>query len=307
MPRHLFILFIFLTALSACGGRPASSPSAVVSPTSTGSQLEALATTSMLADIAQHVAGERIRIESILPIGADPHSYQYTPQDATKVADAKLLILFDYETYETFLEPLLLTAGGNAEFVFAGVGVGKKIDVDKGGFDPHIWLDPNNIIVCVENIREGLTHFDPAGAAEFKSNADAYVAELQALDAWIVEQVDQIPAENRLLVTNHESLGYFAERYGFTIVGSVLESFSSGASPSAQQLAALIDQVKASNAPAIFLDAGDNPALAEQIADETGVRVVPDLHLESLTDGAPAATYIDMMKYNVTQIVDALK
>ncbi|HNQ93048.1 MAG TPA: metal ABC transporter substrate-binding protein [Anaerolineales bacterium] len=307
MARHLINLIVIATTLSACGGTPASSPSEVASPASTESQLEALATTSMLADIAQHVAGERIRIESILPIGADPHSYQYTPQDATKVADAKLLILFDYETYETFLEPLLLTAGGNAEFVFAGVGVGKKIDVDKGGFDPHIWLDPNNIIVCVENIREGLTHFDPAGAAEFKSNADAYVAELQALDAWIVEQVDQIPAENRLLVTNHESLGYFAERYGFTIVGSVLESFSSGASPSAQQLAALIDQVKASNAPAIFLDAGDNPALAEQIADETGVRVVPDLHLESLTDGAPAATYIDMMKYNVTQIVDALK
>lgn len=307
MPRYFFIITIFLTALSACGGSPASSPSEAVSPASTGSQLEAFATTSMLADIAQRVAGERVRIESILPIGADPHSYQYTPQDVTKVADAKLLILFDYKTYETFLEPLLLTAGGNAEFVFAGTGVSKRADLDLGGFDPHIWLDPNNIIVCVENIREGLTHFDPAGAAEFKSNADAYVAELQTLDAWIVEQVNQIPAERRLLITNHESLGYFAERYGFTVVGSVLESFSSGASPSAQQMAALTDQVKASNAPAIFLDAGDNPALAEQIADETGVRVVANLHLESLTDGAPAATYIDLMEYNVTQIVAALK
>ncbi len=307
MPRRLFIPIIFLTMLSACGGTPASSPSEVASPASTESQLEALATTSLLADIAQHVAGERVHIESILPVGADPHSYQYTPQDVAKVADAKLLILFDDTSYETFLEPLLLTAGGDTEFVFAGAGVGKRADLDLGGFDPHLWLDPNNIIRCVENIREGLTHLDPTGAAVFKSNADAYVAELQSLDAWIVEQVNQIPAERRLLVTNHESLGYFAERYGFTIVGSVLESFSSGASPSAQQMAALIDQIKSSGAPAIFLDAGDNPALAQQIADEMGIRVVADLHLESLTDGAPAGTYIDLMKYNVTQIVTALK
>ncbi|HSJ87672.1 MAG TPA: zinc ABC transporter substrate-binding protein, partial [Anaerolineales bacterium] len=115
------------------------------------------------------------------------------------------------------------------------------------------------------------------------------------------------PAEKRLLVTNHEAFGYFAERYGLAVVGTVIESFSSEASPSARQLAALIDQIKSSQAPAIFLDASDNTALAQQIADETGVKVITDLHLESLTNGAPAATYIDMMEYNVTQIVNALK
>ena len=108
-------------------------------------------------------------------------------------------------------------------------------------------------------------------------------------------------------MTNHEAFGYFAERYGFTLVGTVVESFSSVASPSAQQLAALTDQIKSSGAPAIFLDEVENPALAQQIASETGVTVVADLHLESLTDGPPAATYIDMMKYNVSKIVDALK
>lgn len=317
MKRNL-IWIILLILVTACGRQPASSAGTADSPASTDAppqpaaiesapDVTVLASTTLLADIAQHVAGNRIHIGSVLPVGADPHSYQYTPQDVTKVADAQLLILFDDKNYERFLEPLLYAAHGNMEFVFASTGVSKTIDFDKGGFDPHIWLDPNNIILCVENIREGLTHLDPDGAAEFKSNADAYVAELQALDAWIVEQVNQIPPEKRLLVTNHEAFGYFAERYGFTIVGSVLESFSSDASPSAQQMAALIDQIKSTGAPAIFLDAGDNPALAQQIADETDVRVIADLHLESLTDGAPAATYIDMMKYNVTQIVDALK
>ena len=122
----------------------------------------------------------------------------------------------------------------------------------------------------------------------------------------IVEQVSQIPQEKRLLVANHEALGYFAERYGFAVAGTVVESFSSGASPSAGQMASLIDQIRSSGAPAIFLDASDNELLAKQIADETGVEVVTDLNLESLTDGPPAATYIDMMKHNVTLIVEAL-
>lgn len=290
--NRIFIIAALL--LTACGGQPASSAGTTDSPV--------LASTTLLADVAQNVAGERFRVLSLLPIGADPHSYQPAPQDVTKIAASQLLIV-NGAGYERFLDALLESAGGKREIVVASSGLSSGLEAD----DPHFWLDPNNVIVYVENIREGLTHLDPDGAAEFKSNADAYVAKLKALDAWIVEQVQQIPPEKRLLVTNHESLGYFAERYGFTVVGSVLKSFSADASPSARQMAALIDEIKAANAPAIFLDAGDNPALAQQIANETDVRVVADLHLESLTDGAPAATYIDMMKYNVTQIVDALK
>ncbi len=312
------IVFFVASVLTFTGCAPASPLAEAVAPTSTDApprptstefvqEYEVLASTTLLADIAQKVAGDRIQIGSILPAGADPHSYQYTPQDVAKVADIDLLILFDHENYELFLEPLLYAADGQMEFVYASVGVSKRVDFAMGGMDPHIWLDPNNVIVCLENIREGLTHLDPDGAAEFQSNLEVYAAELTALDAWIAEQVSQIPAEKRLLVTNHEAFGYFAERYGFTIVGTVVESFSSDASPSAQQMAVLIDQIKASGAPAIFLDAGDNPALAEQIAAETDAQVVTDLHLESLTDGAPAATYLDMMKHNVTLIVEALK
>ena len=168
-------------------------------------------------------------------------------------------------------------------------------------------MDVNRGITYVENIRKGLTNFDPEGAAVYQSNAEAYTAKLKDLDSWIVEQVNQIPQEKKLLVTNHDALGYFADRYGFTIIGAVLPSVSSDASTSAGQMAQLIDQIKSSSASAIFLDEVENPALAQQIADETGVKIVEDLHVELLTDGAPAGTYIDMMKYNVTQIVNALK
>jgi len=300
MTRFTRGLILLLSILSAC-----SSPA---SPSGTSDSV-ILTSTTFLADIAQNVAGDRVQVESLLPIGADPHSYQPTPQDVTKIVKSQLLIVNGAE-YEHFLEPLLDAerAGGEREVIEASAGISLKTDAESDlGVDPHLWLGPNNVIIYVENIREGLTHFDPDGAAEYKSNADAYVAELTALDAWIVEEVSRIPAERRLLVTNHEALGYFAERYGFTIVGAVVESFSADASPSARQMAGLIDQIKAGGAPAIFLDASDNPTLAQQIADETGVRVVTDLHLESLTDGAPAATYIDMMKHNVRQIVNALK
>ena len=264
----------------------------------------ALASTTFLADIARHVAGDRLTVESLLPVGIDPHSYEATPSDVAKLSESRLLII-NGAGYEHFLEPLLQNAGGNIEVIEASAGISPGSEAQD--VDPHLWLDPNNVITYVENIREGLTHFDPDGTAVYQSNADAYVKQLNDLDTWIKEQVSQIPAEKRLLVTNHEALGYFAERYGFTIVGAVLPSVSSDASTSAGQMANLIDLIKSSGTPAIFLDEVENPSLAEQISAETGVRVVSDLHLESLTEGAPAATYIDMMKHNVSEIVNALK
>jgi ABC-type Zn uptake system ZnuABC Zn-binding protein ZnuA len=136
---------------------------------------------------------------------------------------------------------------------------------------------------------------------------DALVMLAAVEGAESVEQVNQIPSERRLLVTNHEATGYFAERYGFTIIGAIIPSLSTDAGTSAQEMAALVDLIKKSGAPAIFLGEVENADLANQIADETGVKVVNDLYLETLTDGAPAATYIDMMKHNVSRIVEALK
>jgi len=294
MKRVILLLFIIATACT---------PSASSDPQT---DIVILTSTTLLADLTRNIAGERLAVDSLLPVGTDPHSYQPVPRDAAKISKSKVLIINGAD-YEHFLEALLENAAGEREIIEASAGLKLRTDTEsEHGVDPHLWLDPNNVIVYVENIREGLTHFDPDGAAIYQSNADAYVSQLQELDKWINEQVAQIPSEHRLLVTNHEALGYFAERYGFTVVGTVIESFSSDASPSAQQMAALVDQIKSGGAPAIFLDASDNPALAQQIAAETGITVVTDLHLESLTDGPPAATYIDMMKHNVTQIVNAL-
>jgi len=266
-----------------------------------------LTTTTILADVARNVAGDELVTQSLLPFGADPHSYQPVPQDTKKVNEAKVLIV-NGAGYERSLETLLANAGNKQEVIEVSTSLRLLTDPnDDQEVDPHLWLDPSNVMVYVDNIREGLTQFNPDGADLYQANARTYTTQLHELDAWINGQVAQIPPKRRVLVTNHEALGYFAERYGFTVVGAIIESFSSDASPSAQQMADIVDRVKLFEVPAIFLDAPDNSALAQQIASETGVKVVTDLHLESLTEGAPAGTYIDMMRYNVTKIVEALK
>ena len=299
MQRLTAVLSALMLILTACGFN-STSDAGTTTP-------DGLTTTSFLADIVRNVAGERLTVESLLPVGVDPHSYAATPYDVRKLASSKLLIINGAE-YEHFLESLLQNAEGEREVIEASAGLTLRKDAEgEQGVDPHLWLDPNNVIAYVENIREALTHFDPESAAEYQVNAETFSAELKELDSWIVEQVSHIPPERKLLITNHEALNYFADRYGFTIAGTILESFSTDAAPSAKQMAALVDQIKARGAPAIFLDAGDHVTLAQQIAAETGVRVITDLHLESLTDGPPAATYMDMMMHNVIQIVNALK
>lgn len=270
-----------------------------------------LAVETFLADIAQNVAGERLMVEALIPAGMDPHSFEPTPQDAAKVAEAEVLII-NGAGLETFLGPLLENAASDTQVIEASAGLTPRmpLEVEEHGHhhdegDPHFWLNPNNVIRYVENIRDGLSRADPEGTAVYAANAESYIAQLRELDAWIVTQVAQIPPERRLLVTNHESLGYFADRYGFRVVGAIVPSVSTGASPSAGELAQLIRDIRASGAPAIFLETGANPQLAEQIARETGVKVVTGLYTHSTDIEAP--TYIEMMRCNVMAMVEALK
>jgi ABC-type Zn uptake system ZnuABC Zn-binding protein ZnuA len=285
-------------------------PSPTSPPAPEEGRLRVLTSTSFLADIAQNVAGDRFLVESLLPLGVDPHAFQPKPADAAKVAASHVMILNGAD-YEQFIEPLLTNVGGEHVVINASSGLTPRPSTSEDGHqagDPHFWLDPNLVITYVENIRDGLIAADPEGSEIYSSNAESYIKQLQELDLWIQSRVDTLSPEERLLVTNHEALGYFADRYGFTIVGTVIPSLSSEASPSAQEMAALVERIKASHAIAIFLDASDNPALARQIAEDTKVKVITDLHLESLTSSSgPAPTYIEMMKNNTNIIVMGCK
>ncbi len=271
--------------------------------------LRVLATETFLGDIAQNVAGTRLKVETLLPVTVDPHEFQPTPQDAIKIAQSQVLIVNGLG-YETWLTKTFENSGGQGLVVVASTGLSPNPDPsgEHPGGDPHMWMNPLNVVHYVENIRDGLTQADPGGKDIYTANAQAYTAQLKDLDQWVKSQVAKLPPEKRLLVTNHDALGYFSEAYGFKVVGAVIPSVTNEASPSAQQMAALIDTIKSSGAPAILLDIGENQNLAQQIASESGAKVVTDLYVETISapDG-PAGTYIEMIKHDVTEIVMALK
>ena len=299
MKQFLIPLILLVICLSACQTTTQQAENGI----------RVLAVESFLADIAQNVAGDRLVVESLIPLAADPHAYQPSPQDVVKISSADVLIL-NGANLEAFIFPLLQNAGGRTLEIQASAGLAPLPDPSGQNpeGDPHFWLDPNNVIKYSENIRDGLSQADPAGASYFDLNYRKYIANLQSLDAWIESQVLSVPPTRRLLVTNHETLGYFAKRYGFRIVGAILPSITSGAAPSARELAALITQIRSSGVPAIFLETGTNPQLADQIASETGTKVVSDLYTHSLSViGGPAATYIEMIRHDVITIVEALK
>jgi ABC-type Zn uptake system ZnuABC Zn-binding protein ZnuA len=277
---------------------------------STQQPFTVLAVEPFLADITQNIAGDRLKVNSLIPIGVDPHSFEATPQDVARIASSDLLVENGF-SLEDWLKPILVNTGGKQIIIEASNGLTGRIPragEPVGEKDPHFWLDPTKVITYVENIRAGLTQIDPGGAAIYRQRAEAYANALKELDQWIQTQVSQVPPNRRLLVTNHESLGYFADRYGFQVIGTIIPSVSTGSSPSAQQMAQLIDQVKKSGARVVFLEMGSNPQLAEQLSNETGIKVVTDLYTHTLTlPGGPAPNYMDMMRYDTKIIVEALK
>jgi ABC-type Zn uptake system ZnuABC Zn-binding protein ZnuA len=276
-------------------------------------KLDVVASESFLADIAQNVAGARFTVRSLIPLGTDPHSYEPVPQDVAEVAGADLLII-NGGGLEGHLLDTLKSAGGSVAIVDASRGLTSRTPqpgeppLESGGTDPHFWLDPVLVKTYVANIRDAFSRADPAGATVYQANAASYDEQLTKLDAWIRAQVATIPPQNRKLVMNHASHGYFADRYGFTVVGTVIPSVSTDETPTAAQLSSLTAAIKQSGARAIFVELDENPKLAEQIAAETHVKVVTDLLDHSLSKpGGPAPTYLDMMKYDTRLIVAALQ
>jgi ABC-type Zn uptake system ZnuABC Zn-binding protein ZnuA len=286
--------------LAACASAPQPS---------TGSGLRVLTSTTFLADIAQNVAGDRVKVESLIPATTDPHEYQPKPQDIIKMTESQVLIVNGLG-YETWLKSSLDSLQGQRLIITATNGLTPNPDPsnEHPAGDPHMWMNPLNVVQYAENIRDGLIQADPSGRDIYSANTDAYISKLKDLDAWVKSDTAQLAPEKKLLVTNHDALGYFAQAYGFKIVGAIIPSVTTDASPSAQQMASMIDAIKNSGASAIFLDIGENQNLADQIASETKVKVVTDLYVESISSAdGPAPTYIDMIKHDVTVIMDALK
>lgn len=294
MLRKLF-LTLTLLALTACAA-PASS--------STPGLLPVVATTSLIGDIARRVGGSRVDVRVLLPTGADPHAYEPRPQDVAALTDAKIALVNGFDL-EATLQPLL---GNASNIVTVSDGItALPFGGKEGGVDPHVWQDPNNVIVWANNIAAAFAQADPSHADEYQANAEKYIAELTSLDAWIKEQVAQIPEANRKLVTDHSDFGYFAARYGFQQIGEVVPSVSTGSAPSAQELAALENAIRAGQVKAVFVGSTVSPDMSRRVAEDTGVQLV-FLFTDSLSQpGGGAESYLEFMRHNVNAIVEALR
>lgn len=291
--------------LAAC--MPATVPA---SSREQNTPISVVATTSIVGDVVRQVGGNLVSVTVLLPTGSDPHSYQPAPQDVAKISEATL-VFANGAGLEEFLQNLIENAGATDRLVKVSEGIelkdfGANADEHENG-DPHTWVDPNNVMIWVENIRSNLNQIDPTNANTYQANADHYLTELKELDTWIRNQVDQIPPENRKLVTDHMVFGYFADRYGFEQIGAVIPGYSTLASPSAQDIVAIEDAIQNFSVKAIFVGKTINPTIAQRIAEDTGVKLVFLYHGSLSEASGPAASYLDYMRYNVTEIVNALK
>jgi ABC-type Zn uptake system ZnuABC Zn-binding protein ZnuA len=300
-----------IPAPGQAGGGPSSPAPIDLAP---GQKLQVVATTSIVWDVVANVGGGLIDLQLLMPVGTDPHGFEPRPQDVTALAAADV-IMANGAGLETFLNRLLESTGASYRVVQVSDGI-DLLQLDshsaEGGndgspeVDPHTWTDPNNVLVWVDNIQAALSALDPAHAADYERNATAYRAELESLDSWIGEEVAQIPEAQRKIVSDHETFGYLAHRYGLTQTGAIFAGGTTLAQPSAKELAALEAAIKELGVKAIFVGSTVSPDLARAIAEDTGVKLVT-LYTGSLTQGGEADTYLDYMKANVSAIVDALR
>jgi zinc/manganese transport system substrate-binding protein len=272
-----------------------------------------IATLSIIGDFAHQVGGDDITLTTLVGPDGDPHEYEPIPADSIKIAAANL-ILSNGLGLETWLDKLCDSAHTQAKRVEVTKGIavrhapleGKGAD---SSVDPHAWQNVQDAVIMVNNIRDALIQIDPDHAAAFQSRAAAYDRQLIELDRSIAAEIETIPKAHRLLVTSHDAFGYFSQRYGLGLATSALESITTeAADPSARQIADVVDQIKSTHVPVIFLENIQNPKLIKQIAAEANVKVGPPLYSDSLGQpGSAGETYLKMMRYNADTLVQALK
>lgn len=271
--------------------------------------LRLVATTTILGDVARNIVGDDASVDVLFPVGVDPHGFQPSSRDVAAIEEADLVIANGLALEEGLTDVLESLEDDGANILEVAEGL-EPLPLaggeDEAEGDPHVWFDPLRMGDAARSIATELSSIDPGG--DWTARAEEYALELRAADEKIVEILAAVPLGTRKLVSNHDSLGYFAERYGFEIVGVVVPGGSTLAEPSSSELAALVNQVENEGVPAIFIETTEPSVLAEAVAAEVGNPVaVVELFTGSLGEpGSGADTLIDMLITNAERIAEAL-
>jgi ABC-type Zn uptake system ZnuABC Zn-binding protein ZnuA len=287
MLSRLVRRLLLLAALTLAGCGSQASPG-----------FQVVATTTQVADLARNVAGSRADVRQVLAPNTDPHEYEVRPRDVKTLRDADV-VLSSGGDVDAWLDDALSAAG---------VAKGRVLEVGAaGGFegdDPHWWQDPVRAEAGVAAIRDALVRADPAGAAAYRANAARYLGRLRTLDAGVRACIHKVPAPERLLVTSHDALGYYARRYGIRVVGAVIPALSTQAQPSAGDVAKLVKTIEQTHVHAIFAESSVNPKVEQAIAHQAGAAVGADLWADALgPKGTSGATYISSIEANTNALV----
>jgi zinc/manganese transport system substrate-binding protein len=285
LSRCWLAALVLALALAGCADRESGS-----------GEIKVVATTTQVADLVRNVGGARAEVEGILSPDADPHAYEPRPSDAAELADAAVVFKSGGDL-DGWLDELIDAAGGDAETV-------SLLDrVRTRGGDPHWWHDPRNVVLATEAVSNALSEADPGGRAAYERNTERYIERLRSLDREIESCIAEIPQAKRKIVTTHDSLAYFAERYGVEVIGAVIPSLSTQAQPSVKDINALVAQIKTEDVEAVFPDSALDDKLERAVSREAGAQVGEPLFTDSLgPEGTPAGTYLGMMRENARRL-----
>lgn len=263
---------------------------------------------SILGDVTRQIGGERVQVRSLIGYDQDAHMYQLVSKDLRDMRSARLILLNGLG-----LEPLSLQrAAQQSRVPLATVtqGIQPLMMADDGHdhhqhTDPHIWNDPVLMQTYARNVAGALIKVDPQGKAYYQQRLAAYQRQLVELNNWATKIFNTLPADKRKVLTGHDAFAYMAKRYSIQFIAP--QGVSTEAEPSARQVAAIISQIRREHIKAIFIENIKNPKMVQRIASETQTKISGRLYSDALSNGAPAATYIDMFRFNVNSLAAAMK
>lgn len=275
----------------------------VMAQSALASELQVVVTFSVLQDLVNQVGGEKVRVDSIITFGADPHTFEPTPKEARLVAQADLLVANGAGLDDWLFEMMANAAKPNVELLIASQSL-TQIEGAYHHGDPHFWLSVPNVIYYVEQIAQALANILPEEADYFGERASVYIRELEELDQWMFLELGRILDSNRIIITYHNAFSYLAERYGFATAEFLVDNPE--AEPTPREIARLIDVLKGMEKKALFSE----PQLS------AGVRYMQTLAAESKANlytlysdslSAEVSTYVEMMRYNTRTLTEALE
>ncbi|GAB2727289.1 metal ABC transporter substrate-binding protein [Halomonas garicola] len=281
---------------------------ALLPPAAAATEVRVVASFSILADMVKQVGGEHVEVTPLIGTDSDAHSYSPSPGDVRTLSQADVVV-FNGLNFEGWMERLLKTSDYRGRKVVATEGIeplehaGHNDGHDRDSADPHAWQDMNRAKTYVANIRDGLVSADGDNVADYRANADDYLARMDEADADIRQRLEAID-EDTAVITGHASFGYFADAYGLRFLAP--EGLATSSAPSAARMAELIDVIEAQNVRALFYENMASPNTIDQLAEESGLSIAGTLYADALTSEGEAASYIGMMRHNARVLHEAL-